>query len=57
MEQRYATIEKDDKSYVKKYEDVEEGEHVTGVFLSKVGACNTAQKIERQSGLKYVSVK
>ena len=56
-EQKYATIEKDNKTYVRKLQNIKKDEHVSGVFLNKVAACNVARKIARQSNAEYVYAK
>lgn len=57
MEQKYATIEKDEKTYVRRLENVQEGEHISGIFLSKIAACNVARRNARHLNLEYVPVK
>ena len=57
MEQKYATIEKDGKTYVKRMQDVKNDEHVSGIFLSKISACNVARRNARNLNLEYVKAK
>lgn len=57
MEQKYATVEKDEKTYVRRLEDVQDGEHISGIFLSKITACNVARRNARYLRLEYIPVK
>ena len=56
MEQKYATVEKGGKTYVKKIQDVKDDEHISGIFLSKISACNVARRNAKYLNLEYVPV-
>lgn len=50
----WAVVVTDDAVFVRQYTKDLPNEHTSGVFLNKVGACNTARKIARQFGLQYI---